>query len=373
MSSKRITNIIMIVLSVAWFLIGWRVREFFLSEDIRLLEQERQIILRYYNGDTPSSRELTYAAMRGMLQSLEDPHSAFFRPEIVARDMEKRHGQYGGTGARAEEHDGDIVIANVRPDSAADRVGLQTGDIILEADGWDLTELSYTEAGVIVLGEPGTPLHVKVQRGDEILEFDLKREAPQTVETRMIDEDIAYLHLPHFYLNTPEEVKQGLDELWTHNPRGFIWDLRGNQGGAVTATIEIIDHFVDGGVLLYAEEKDGKLTPAYIPEGGMATEIPLVVLIDRYTYSAGETTAAAIKDLGRGLLVGETTYGKGTINKLFPLIDSSVMEMTVARWLSPARKWYGDTGVPPDVTLVDNPDTEEDEVLDYAVTRLRQQ
>jgi carboxyl-terminal processing protease len=370
---KHKTTIIMIVLSVAWFLIGWRVREFFLNEDVLLVEQGRNIILNYYNGDTPSSRELSYAALRGMLYSIGDPRAVFYGPEIVARKREDDQGRHAGTGMWGEMRNGGLEITHVNSGDPAEQAGLRVGDVVVEVDGWKLKEdTTYTEVSLMIRGPEGSTVHLTVRRGDEILEFDVVRKAPVLVSTRVIEPDIAYLYLQDFGFNASRETKQGLEELLTHDPKGLIWDLRGNGGGSLTVTLEILDgFFADEEVLFYSEEKGGVLTPFHGTSGGIATEIPLVVLIDGHSYSAPELAAATIAERGRGTLIGETTYGKGTINVHFPLLDGSAIQMTVARWLSPEQQWYGDRGVPPDVLLEDDETTAEDEVIECAVTLLR--
>jgi carboxyl-terminal processing protease len=370
---KHKTTITMIVLSVAWFLIGWRVREFFLNEDILLVEQGRNIILNYYNGDTPSSKELTYAALRGMLYSIDDPRAVFYQPEIVARKHQDDQGRHAGTGMMGEMRDGGLEITYVNPGEPADQSGLQAGDIVVKVDDWELEEdTTYTEASLMIRGPEGSTVHLTVQRGDEILEFDVMRKAPMVVITRTIEPDIAYLYLQSFVSNAPDEMKQGLESLLASDPQGLIWDLRGNGGGALTATVGILDYFFsDEGVLFYAEEKSGVMTPFHGTSGGIATEIPLVVLIDGRSYSAPELAAATIAERDRGTLIGKPTYGKGTINITFPLLDGSAMQMTVARWVSPEQQWYGDRGVPPDIFLEDDEATAEDEVIECAVTLLR--
>ncbi len=371
--AKHKTTIIMIVLSVAWFLIGWRVREFFLNADILVIEQGRSIILDYYNGDTPSSKELTYAALRGMLYSIGDPRAVFYEPEIVARKIEDDQGKHAGTGMAGEVRDGGLEIAYVNPGEPAEQAGLQAGDVVVGVDGRELREdVTYTEVSLMIRGPEGSTVHLTVQRGDETLEFDVTRKAPVIVITRTIEPDIAYLYLQDFGSSTPREMKRGLESLLADDPQGLIWDLRGNGGGALTATLQILDYFfADEEVLFYSEEKGGVLTSFHGSSGGIATEIPLVVLIDGHSYSGPELAAATIAERDRGTLVGEPTYGKGTINTQFPLLDGSAIQMTVARWLSPEQQWYGDRGVPPDVFLEDDEATEEDEVIECAVALLR--
>ncbi len=365
---KYNTQIIMVFLSISWFLIGWHVREFFLSQDVLIVEQARNIILDYYNGDTPSSRELTYAAVRGMLYSLNDPRAVFYEPDLVTREHEDNLGEYAGTGMRGELQDEGLIITYVNPGEPAEQAGLQVGDVIIGVDDWKIKkDTTYKEISLMIRGPSGSTAHLDVQRGDDALELDVTRNKAVRVITKTIEPNLAYLYLRDFGINSSQEVKQGLESLLIDNPQGLIWDLRGNGGGALTETVTILDYFMGEQVFLYSESKEGTLYPHQGTKGGIAIDIPLVVLIDHHSYSAPEVVAAAISDLDRGILIGETTYGKGTINTTFHLLDASAMQMTVARWLSPAKHWYGGTGVPPDVQAEDNETTTEDEVLECAI------
>ncbi len=371
---KHSTKIIMIILSVAWFLIGWRVREIFLNQDILMVEQGRNIILEHYNGDTPSSRELSYAALRGMLYHIGDPRAVFYEPEIIVRAREDMQGNYAGTGMAGEMRNGRLEITQVNVGDPADRAGLQAGDAITRVDDWELQEnTTFKEVSLMIRGPEGSTVHLTVQRGDETLEFDVERKAPVVVVTRTIESDIAYLYLQDFGLSSSREMRRGLESLLADDPQGLIWDLRGNGGGALTETVKILDYFLEEQVLFYSEDRNDTLVPYYGTDGGVAAEIPLVVLIDSHSYSAPGVAAAAIAESDTPILIGETTYGKGTINTTFPLIDGSAIQMTVARWLSPAQHWYGDRGVPPDVWVEDDKATAEDDVLECALMWLQQE
>ena len=368
------TKIIMIVLSIAWFIIGWRVREIFLNQDILLVEQGRNIILENYDGDTPSSRELSYAALRGMLYHIGDPRAVFYEPEIIAREREDSRGHYAGTGMAGDMQNGRLEVTQVNPGDPADQAGVQAGDAVIKIDDWELQEnTTYKEVSLMIRGPKGSTVHLTVQRGDDILEFDVMRKTPIVVLTRTLESDIAYLYLRDFGLSSSREMQRGLENLMADDPQGLIWDLRGNGGGALTETVKIMDYFLGEQVLLYSKDKTDTLVPYYGTDGGIATEIPLVVLIDSHTYSAPEVAAAAIAESDRGTLIGETTYGKGTINTTFPLIDGSAIQVTVARWLSPEQHWYGDRGVPPKIWVEDDQATTEDEVLECALVWLQQE
>jgi carboxyl-terminal processing protease len=308
-----------------------------------------------------------------MLYHIGDPRAVFFEPEIVAREREDMRGNYAGTGMAGEMRNGRLEITQVNPAEPADQAGLQAGDAVVKVDDWELQQdTTYKEVSLMIRGPEGSTVHLTVQRGGEVLEFDVVRKAPVVVVTRTIESNVAYVYLQNFGLSSSREMQRGLENLLAEDPQGLIWDLRGNGGGALTETVKILDYFLGEQVLFYSEDKNDTLVPYYGTEGGIAAEIPLVVLIDSHSYSAPEVAAAAIAESDRGILIGETTYGKGTINTTFPLIDGSAIQMTVARWLSPAQHWYGDGGVPPDVWVEDDGTTAEDEVIECALTWLQQ-
>jgi carboxyl-terminal processing protease len=151
----------------------------------------------------------------------------------------------------------------------------------------------------------------------------------------------------------------------------LIWDLRSNGGGSMQAAQEILSYFIEEGLLFVAELKGGEQRPFVASGDGVAAKVPLLVLIGERTYSSAETAAVAIQERQRGTLIGETTYGKGTIQKTEPLIEDCMLQMTIARWLSPTGEWYEGRGVAPDIVVNDDEDTDEDEVLQFAVDYIK--
>jgi carboxyl-terminal processing protease len=231
---------------------------------------------------------------------------------------------------------------------------------------------TITEAGLLARGPVGEPAHFVVQRGDEILDFYPVRRARADISVQMLEGDIAYVAQSTFATNTSQEMEGALQELLAQHPRGLIWDLRGNGGGSMQTTQEVLSYFIEDGLLFTAELKGGEREPFMASGDGMATDIPLVVLVDEHTYSSGETAAVAVAERERGTLVGSTTYGKGTINATFPLVENCMLQMTIARWLSPTDQWYGERGVSPDIFVSDDPGTDDDEVLQVGVDIMRQ-
>lgn len=373
---KHITNFVtLLILCVAWFLIGWTVRDRLLTgqiaqvgPEIALIEQVRQRLLSDCPDESLSTRELTYAAIRGMLRRSGDPHAALFEPVVSQRFGDDFAGQSGIVGLSIEVQCGQILVSEVSPGDPADQAGLRPGDVILSVDGVEFDDsTTCTEVSLLIRGPVGTPARFVVRRGEEILNFDPMRRERAIVSARMLDAGVAYIAQSAFTTNAPQEMKEALQELLAQHPGGVIWDLRGNGGGSMQATQEILSYFIEDGLIFTAELKGGKQEPFMASGAGMATDVPLVVLVDEYTYSSGETAAATIVGRERGVLIGSTTYGKGTINATYSLVENCMLQMTIAKWLSPTGQWYGERGVTPDVFVSDDASTGEDEVLDFAL------
>jgi len=211
-----------------------------------------------------------------------------------------------------------------------------------------------------------------VRRGDEVLELEPVRQVRTIVEAQMLDSGIAHLTQYTFTSNSAQKMREALQELLSQQPQGLIWDLRSNGGGSMLASQEILSYFIADGLLFMAELKGGERQQFMANGAGIATDLPLVVLIGERTYSAAESSAVAIRDRQRGALIGETTYGKGTIQKTEPLIEQCLLQMTVAKWLSPSGQWYEGRGVEPDFVVRDDESTAEDEVLQFAVDYIEQ-
>jgi carboxyl-terminal processing protease len=176
--------------------------------------------------------------------------------------------------------------------------------------------------------------------------------APDKVSGKMLDNNIAYIVLPTFGDNTSDELKTTLTTLLANNPKGLILDLRGNGGGYLDTAIKVVSQFVGDGVVMYEQQGDGTINTYKAIPGGLATKIPLVVLVNGGTASAAEITAGAIQDYNRGVLVGVTTYGKGSVQNWIPLEDNEgAVRVTIARWLTPKKRQINGVGLTPDYVV----------------------
>jgi len=373
---KHITNFILVAtICVAWFLIGWIVRGWRdtkqimqMGPEIALIEQARQQILSEYPGESLTTRELTYAAVRGMLRHTRDPYATLLEPAVAQRFWDDFAGRSGIVRLSLKAQCGQILVDTVSPGGPADQAGVRPGDIVLGVDGVEFDDATTsTEASLMIRGPVGEPAHIIVRRDKEILEFYPVRQERIIVSSQILEGEIAYVALSAFTTDASQQMDEALQELLAQHPKGLIWDLRANGGGSMQVTQEILSDFVEDGLLFTAELKGGKQKPFMALGNGIATDIPLAVLIDEHTYSAGETAAATIAERERGILIGNQTYGKSTINATYPLIEDCMLQMTIGKCLSPTGQWYHGQGVPPDILASDDLSTDKDEVLQFAV------
>ncbi|HJX37552.1 MAG TPA: S41 family peptidase [Anaerolineae bacterium] len=332
------------------------------EDHFRVFWESWRIVQDQYYGAPLDSSVLTYGAIRGALTTLGDPFTWFAEPEEAQRIKEAASGKYTGIGAVVNEDDaGNVLIVRPFQGGPADRAGLLPGDIVLEVEGTETRSLELEQAVGEIRGPAGTPVRLLVQRAGlaEPFEVELLRaeiEIP-SVEYEMLDGGIAYLKLNEFRANAPQQVHITLEELLRQGPNSLILDLRDNPGGLLSSSIEIASEFVAEGVIALEKGSNG-LDEQHLARGdGLATEIPLVVLVNDGTASASEIVAGAIRDHERGVLIGETTLGKGSVQSPVDLSDGSHLRLTIAHWFTPNGQLIQGHGLAPDIEV---PLTEED-------------
>lgn len=369
---RSYANIIWVVcLCAGWFLIGWFAQRRFAGVDTELIDVAYHSIYNQSIYNELSNSELSYAAIRGMLSEINDPYAELIEP-LAAQDLIATfEGNTGVIGLYAENLNGQVVIQIVYPGGPADEAGIEPGDIILSIDGKLLDQdVDSSETGLLIRGAPGTPIRLEILRGESTLEISPIRRQRQFVSTQILEGGIGYISLTAFNSKAAQDLKQALIKILEEEPSALVWDLRNNEGGDMQAAQEIIGFFIEDGPLFLAELNSGEVLEFRADGNALVPDLPLVVLMDESTYSAAETAAVAVAELGRGKTVGSESYGKGIIQATIPLVDDVMLQLTVAKWLSPQGKWYQENGVAPQIYVVDDQATQADEVLQKALEEI---
>jgi carboxyl-terminal processing protease len=322
---------------------------------------------------------LMRGAIQGMLESLGDQHTSFMDPEQYRQANIPLKGEYEGIGAWVDVTTEYLTVISPMPDSPAETAGLKAGDQVIAIDGEDMTGIDANLALRRVLGPAGTPVTLTILRESETEPFDVTITRANitvpSVSSEMLDGDIGYIQLFTFGDSTTEDLRRALEELRAQKPKGLILDLRNNGGGGLQTSIEVASEFVGDGVIMYEEYGDGTRDTYNAIKGGLATEIPLIVLINEGSASASEIVAGAIQDTGRGQLVGVTSFGKGSVQNWIPLKDDQgAVRVTIARWLTPNGRTIHEIGLEPDVVVElteEDVAAERDPQLDKALELLK--
>lgn len=349
-----------------------------------VFQKSWEIIHNEFYGELPTPRQRAYGSIRGMLDTLGDSYTVLIEPAPRQLERDDLRGSYGGIGAVLNQtSDGQIVLSPFR-DSPAAQVGILEGDILVAVDGLRLTpDMNLTNDIVTrIRGEVGTDVILTIQRQDEPdeLDFVVMRQVIKTpsVTWKTLNQDtptlLGYVQVRVFTGRTSEEMAEGLQELLDDGVQGIILDLRDNGGGLLQAAIDVSSHFLDDDAVLYEDRRgqEEKFYPA--SQGGIALDVPLVVLVNHNTASASEIVAGAIQDRQRGILIGETTFGKGSVQLIYDLSDGSSLHITAAEWLTPDRHRLQGVGLTPNLLVSPDPENPDADLqLERAITFLLDQ
>ncbi len=302
-----------------------------------------------------NDEKMMQGAIRGMMDSLGDPHSSYMDPTEFSDATAPLEG-YSGIGAYVNTEGEFLTITEPIKGSPAEAAGLKPGDQIIAIDGVDMVGTLAENARQKVLGPAGTKVVLTIKREGMEQPFDVPIIRAQisipSTEYRMLDNNIAYVRLNVFSDTTSSELHAALTELLAQNPQGLILDLRNNGGGYLDTAIKVGSEFLADGVVAYEETGNGARETFNASGNGIATQVPMAVLVNEYTASASEIVAGALQDRGRAQLVGVTTYGKGTAQNWIPLSNNEgAIRVTVARWLTPNNRNVTGTGLSPDVEV----------------------
>lgn len=323
-----------------------------------VFEKILDLINREYVDKNPDKEKILEGALNGMLQSL-DPHSRYINPKAAKEEMEEVKGAFYGIGAQLNKKDGDYVkVVSVFENSPAEKAGLKAGDMIIKVKD-DTGEITINKSTLLVdvvrkiKGEKGTKVVLTIYRKNaaDIQKIEITRgeiKVP-TVISKKIGADIGYIKLNQFNEKSPSEIKQAIDDLKNKGAEKLILDLRDNPGGLLDAANEIASGLLPAGnIIVSVKDRSGEAETYISGSSGFYAKIPLVVLINGGSASASEILAAAIKENGRGKIIGTTTYGKGSVQRVIPLSNGGLLHLTIAKFYSPDGNEIHGKGVEPD-------------------------
>lgn len=345
-----------------------------------LLDEIYEVLRQnHVDGELLTPDAVRQAAIEGILRLLNDPHTAYVSPAEIAAGALDLSSTYQGIGASVTDRNGVIEIVAPFRDSPAERAGIRPGDIILAVDGEPTDGWTSVQAVQKIRGPAGTSVTLTVKhtdgtleeitivRGDILIESVFTEPPLEVIPgesgTKLVDangievSDIAYIHISQFHDRTLAELRQKLSDVERRGYRGLIIDLRANPGGLLGATVQVTDEFLDSGIILTEVDAEGKRQTWEATPGGIATSIPIVVIVDSSSASGAEVMAAALQDHGRAKVVGTRSFGKGTVNQAIELSKCGLPEgcgalyVTVGRWLRPSGRDIEGLGVTPDVEV----------------------
>ncbi|HEY3312814.1 MAG TPA: S41 family peptidase [Anaerolineales bacterium] len=337
------------------------------------------LVHKQYVDQPVDDLKLMRGAISGMLGALGDEHTSYMDPTQFQQANTSLSGEYEGIGAYVDTTGKFLKVISPISGSPAAKAGIRAGDVIIAIDGATMEGINPEVARQKVLGPAGSVVTLTIQREGTDKPFDVQITRDKitiaSVESKMLDNNIAYVKLNTFGDTTSQELVAQLKDLLAKNPKGLIFDLRNNGGGYLQTAVEVASQFIKEGVIVSEKYGDGRPEDkSEAIKGGIATDIPLVVLVNEGTASASEIVAGAIQDYGRGKLVGVTSYGKGSVQIWTPLSnEQGAVRITIAKWLTPKGRTIHKIGLTPDVVVemsADDHTAGRDPQLDAAIKTL---
>jgi carboxyl-terminal processing protease len=337
-----------------------------LPTEFNKLGEVWQYLERYYvNKDALDAEGLSEGAIDGLLEALDDPYTSYLDADTYELEWSAYEGSFEGIGAVVTMEDGELTVVSPIAGGPAEEQGIKAGDKVLEIDGESTSEMNLTEAVLKIRGPQGTKVTLLILHLGETtpVEVEMIREEVQldSVYLEMLPQAIAHIQITHFSERTHQELVATLNDAIGSGMEGIILDLRNNPGGYLHVVVDVASEFLDGGTVLYQRDSEGRLEELTATGGGLATDLPLVLLVNEWSASGSEVLAGALQDRGRADLVGNVTYGKGSVNIVRELSDGSALYVTTARWLTPDGSLIEGIGLTPDFAVEI---TEEDILYD---------
>jgi len=330
--------------------------------------------------DEINQSESMDSAINGLLQSL-DPYSAYMSPEIFNEMQTETSGEFGGLGIEVSMESGVVKVISPIDDTPASRAGIKAGDYIVKINNIQVQGKSLSEAVDLMRGPVGSGIELTIRRRGEkkALKFNIIREIIQikSVKSDLLEENIGYIRLTSFNENSEKQIKKEIRKFEQNKKvKAYILDLRNNPGGLLSQAIKIADFFLNNGEIVSTKSrKKSENRKWFAKEGDLTNGKAIIVLINYGSASASEIVAGALKDHKRAILLGENSYGKGSVQSIIPLKNNGAIRLTVAKYYLPSGKSISEVGVSPDIEINEETDnfrikTETDNQLNYAIKLL---
>lgn len=357
-------------LGLIYYALGFNEQGF--SNLMRFITAYRFIETKYVN-DTDDVK-LIDGAIDGMVKSLNDPHSNYLSPKMYKTLMEQTEGSFAGIGVvMGMDNEQKIHIVGIMENSPGQKAGLQEGDEILAVDGVPVTQMAFDEVAAHVRGQAGTDVVLTIMRDNPNQDITITRDniKLKTVGHKMLDNNIGYIQIVSFSEDTANEFNEAYNDLKNQGMKALVLDLRNNPGGLLTTCVEIAKKLVPKGEIVSIVDKQGnKETYSSSLE---APEYPLAVLINKNSASASEILSGAIQDTKAGTIIGNTSYGKGSVQTILPMFEDDAVKLTIAKYYTPSGRSIDGTGITPDIEINLDENATLDTQLDKALEILKAQ
>ncbi|WP_278847955.1 S41 family peptidase [Megamonas hypermegale] len=357
-------------LGVIYYLLGFNQQGFF--NLMRFVTAYRFIELKYVN--QTDDINLIDGAIDGMVKSLGDPHSNYLSPKMYQSLKEQTQGSFAGIGVvMGMDNNKNIKIVAVMEDSPGQKAGLAEGDQIIAVDGTPVTEMAFDEVATHVRGEPGTDVVLTIMRDGAQQDYTITRDniKLKTVGHEMLDNNIGYIQIVSFSEDTAQEFMDAYTDLQNQGMQGLVLDLRNNPGGLLGACVDIAKNLVPKGDIVSIVDKDGN-KEVYSSDLEQV-QYPVAVLINKNSASASEILSGAIQDTKSGVIIGETSYGKGSVQTILPMMDDDAVKLTIAKYYTPSGRSIDGVGITPDIEVKLDEGSTVDTQLDKAKEVINQQ
>ncbi|MFZ1746617.1 MAG: S41 family peptidase [Nitrospirales bacterium] len=327
-------------------------------EELQIFAEVLSQVKKNYVEET-QTKDLVQGALRGMLAGL-DPHSSFMTPDMFKEMQVETKGEFGGLGIQIGVKNNRLTVISPIEDTPAFEAGIQPGDTIIKVDDKPTKDLTLMEAVQHMRGARGTSVELTIEREglEKPLIFTLKRDIIkiQSVRSKLLEGNLGYVRLSQFQEATVDDLSAELEKLASKNIQGLILDLRNNPGGLLTAAVGVSEQFLESGRLVVSiQGRNGKKDEYRARASSKNYQFPMIVLVNHGSASASEIVAAAMQDWGKAVVIGTTTFGKGSVQTILPLSDGSGLRLTTAKYFTPNGKSIHSIGVQPDIVIDPKP------------------